>query len=640
MTQAQEQHTFKAEVQKLLHIITHSIYTNKEIFLRELVSNASDALDKLRFETSRSTPVQDPDLPLEIRISVDKDNKLLVVEDTGLGMTRDEVVDNLGTIAKSGSEEFLRTLEQQKGADGKLPEAGGIIGRFGVGFYSVFMVAERVRVFSRSYRAEAQPVLWESEGSGAYSVQNLDEERPRGTRIEVLIRDDAAEYLDKTRLQQIIKKHSNFIGFPIILEGEKANTISALWREPKFQITQEQYAEFYKFLTYDSDAPLETIHTAVDAPVQFTALTFIPEHSRDMFGISREEYGLDLYVRRVLIQRQNKDLLPEYLGFLKGVVDTEDLPLNISRETLQENLLIRKINQTLTKQVLAHLEKLAKDNNAAYEKFWLAHGRLFRMGYTDYANRDKIAPLLRFNASWHEDAKGLAGLDDYIFRAKAEQKEIYYIAGSSREAINLNPHLEIFKAKGLEVLYLFDPLEELVMDTLGSYKEFALVSAELADMAKIEALPTVCAAKEEVKEELDEQGKESLAALLKTMQTILGDRVKEVRVSQRLSDSPCCLVSPEGGLSSSMQKIMQIVSKDTSVPQKVLEVNPKHSLIRNLMRIQAADPRDELLQSTVEQLYESSLLLEGYLTDPHAMVKRINTLLQRSSGWYTEIKKL
>jgi len=641
-TVAPEQHAFKAEVQKLLHIITHSIYTNKEIFLRELISNASDALDKLRFETSRSTEIKDPEAPLEIRITADEDAGTLTIEDTGVGMTRDEVIENLGTIAKSGSEEFLRTMEaaRQEGEQLEQKDASGIIGRFGVGFYAVFMVADKVSVASRSFHPQAEPVVWESDGAGAYNVFTPEQDLHRGTRITVHLKDDAKDYLQKGRLESVIKKHSNFISFPILLEGEKINTIPALWREPKFQITPEQYEEFYKFQTYDVKAPLEVIHTAVDAPVQFTALAFVPETGSDIFGVgSQQEYGLDLYVRRVLIQRQNKELLPEYLGFLKGVVDTEDLPLNISRETLQENALIRKIKTTLTKQVLSHLEKMAKEDPGKYETFWRAHGRTFRLGYSDFVNKDKFTPLLRFNSSWHEDAKGLTSLDDYIARAGEGQKEIYYIAGTSREAINLNPHLEIFKDKGLEVVYLYEPMDELIMDTVGEYKDFKLVSAELADLKKLEELPSV-AEKKDKPEELDEKGKEDFEALLKKMREILGERITEVRESHRLSDSPCCLVSPEGGVSSSMQKIMHIVSKDTSIPQKVLEVNREHPLVRNLLRIYRNDAEDELLKTSVEQLYESSLLLEGYLHDPHAMVARINQLLQRSSGWYAEIKQL
>ena len=640
-TQAREQHSFKAEVQKLLHIITHSIYTNKEIFLRELVSNASDALDKLRFEVSRSTVVADPDLPLEIRIIADKDAKKLIIEDTGVGMTRDELIDNIGTIAKSGSEEFLRNFEQAKGEgkNGESADAGGIIGRFGVGFYSVFMVADKVVITTRSFQPDAKPVLWESDGLGSFEISEMEESRPRGTRIEVTLREDAAEYLEKDKLERTLKTHSNFIAFPILLEGEKVNTITALWREPKFQIKPEQYEEFYKFLTYDSKAPMETIHMAVDAPVQFTSLCFVPTFSMDIFGLGRDEYGLDLYVRRVLIQRKNKDLIPEYLGFLKGLVDTEDLPLNLSRETLQENALIRKINQTLTKQVLSHLEKMANEKPEAYDEFWRAHSKTFRLGYGDYANREKFTGLMRFNTSHHEDAKGLTSLADYTARAKPDQKKIYYIAGTSREAINLNPHLEIFRDKGVEVLYLYEPLEELALETLREYKDFTFESAELADMSALESLPSQ-AEKREKPEDLDEGGKKTFDELLARIKEILGDKVTEVRVSHRLSDSPCCLVSPDGGMSSSMHKVMQMVNKDSSIPPKVMELNSDHPLIRNLMRIFKNDGNDDLLTTSVEQLYESSLLLEGYLADPHAMVKRINSLLQRSSGWYAEIKNI
>ena len=378
---------------------------------------------------------------------------------------------------------------------------------------------------------------------------------------------------------------------------------------------------------------------AVDAPVQFTSLCFVPTFSMDIFGLGREEYGLDLYVRRVLIQRKNKDLIPEYLGFLKGLVDTEDLPLNLSRETLQENALIRKINQTLTKQVLSHLEKMANEKPEAYDEFWRAHSKTFRLGYGDYANRDKFTGLMRFNTSHHEDAKGLTSLADYIARAKPEQKKIYYIAGTSREAINLNPHLEIFRDKGVEVLYLYEPLEELALETLREYKDFTFESAELADMSALESLPSQ-AEKKEKPEDLDEGGKKTFDELLARIKEILGDKVTEVRVSHRLSDSPCCLVSPDGGMSSSMHKVMQMVNKDSSIPPKVMELNSDHPLIRNLMRIFKNDGNDDLLTTSVEQLYESSLLLEGYLADPHAMVKRINSLLQRSSGWYAEIKNI
>ncbi len=635
-----EKHEFKTEVQKLLSIITHSLYTNREIFLRELISNASDALDKLRFETSKGGDVRDPEAALEIRVDVDKDKKILTVTDTGVGMTREELIENVGTIAHSGSEAFLKKLAEQPAGENKL-DPDNIIGRFGVGFYSVFMISDQVRIVTQSCLQDAPACVWISDGLGSYELAEASpEEAPkRGTRIEIHIPDEHDEYLDKSRLERIIKKHSSFISFPIYLEGEKVNTIPALWREPKFNITSQQYEEFYKFLTYDTAGPLDTIHTSVDAPVQFNSLLFVPEHGNDFMGFGRKEYGLDLYVKRVLIQKENSDIIPEYLGFLKGVVDTEDLPLNISRETLQENLLIRKISQTLVKQVLNHLAKMAKDNKETYEKFWDAHGKVFRMGYADFANKEKFAPLVRFNSSIHEDAKGITSFDEYIARAKPDQKEIYYIAGPSRDAVRLNPHIEIFAKKGIEVLYLYDPVEEILMDAVREFGDFKLVSVEHADLSKVSQYADVDESKPKA-EELDDEGKKTLDQLLERIKEILGERVTEVRISTRLQDSPCCLVSPDGGLTSSMQKILQIVSKDTAVPSKVMEINPDHPLVRNLLRIYHADAKDGYLERAVEQLYDSSLLLEGYLSDPHRLVQRINSLLEDSSSWYRGIKDL
>ncbi|MEF2231422.1 MAG: molecular chaperone HtpG, partial [Pseudodesulfovibrio sp.] len=374
-------HKFKAEVSQLLDILVHSLYTNKEIFLRELVSNASDALEKARFKAT-SQGAEDAVAP-EIRITADKDAGTVTITDTGVGMTREELMQNIGTIAHSGTAELTRMAK-----DGK-ENLDALIGRFGVGFYSVYMVADEVTVTTRSMDENAVPVAWTSDGRTDYKLQELDDETakdlPRGTRIEVRLKPDmVSQFANTAALKHIIKKHSNFINFPIFVDDERVNTISALWREPKFQITAEQYAEFYKFLTFDSEDPFDTLHTSVDAPVQFNALMFVPKHGDDPFGMNRENRGLDLYVRRVLIEKQNKDLLPEYLGFIKGVVDTEDLPLNISRETLQDNLLMRKISSTLVKQVLDHLAKMAKDDGERYAEFWRAHGLLFKAGYMDF----------------------------------------------------------------------------------------------------------------------------------------------------------------------------------------------------------------------------------------------------------------
>jgi molecular chaperone HtpG len=626
MSQAQ-QFEFKTEIKQLLDIITHSIYTSREIFLRELVSNASDALDKLRFEQSRSTEIANPDLDLQISITADEENRRLVIADTGIGMTQDELVENIGTIAHSGSAEFIRQAMADQA------NSSNIIGRFGVGFYSVFMVADKVTIRTRSFRAEAKGVEWSSDGLGTYTVSELDEDMPRGTTITVHLKEEGKEFAEKNRITSIIKKHSNFISFPILVQGEKANTVQALWRENKFSVTPEQYTEFYKFLTYDHEDPLDTLHLSVDAPVQFSALAFVPPRSQDTFGFDRDNYGLDLYVRRVLIQSKNKDLIPEYLGFVRGVVDTEDLPLNISRETLQENLLIRKIATTLTKQILTHLKKLGLDKDR-YITFWKEHAKRFKLGYADFANQEAFGELLRFNSSRHEDKDGLISLDEYIEAAKEGQKEIYYISGPSREAVEQNPHLEIFRAKGIEVLYLYEPVDEFVMDSLRKFKEFELKATENADIANLEQFAST-ADKADKPEDLNTEETKDMDRFLKRVQEILGDRVTEARISKRLSQSPSCLVSPDGS-TSQMHKIMQLVTKDTSIPKKIFEINQDHKLVRNLLSVFAKNEKDEFVATIVEQLYESALLMDGYLADPHKMVSRLNKLMEDSSAWYKE----
>ncbi len=640
MENTAKQHEFRAEVRKVLNIITHSLYTNREIFLRELVSNASDALDKLRFQQNKGQQAKYPDLPFEITITADKDAKTLTIQDTGIGMDEEELIANLGTIAKSGSEQFLKDMQDAQGADAQAgADASNIIGRFGVGFYSIFMVADKVEVTSRPAFGDADAYKWVSDGCGAFTVEKTDNAPQRGTVIVAYLKEDAAEFLEKYRLESTIRKHSAFIPFTILVDGEHINTTPALWREPKFSVSAEQYTDFYKFLTYDHQDPMDHVHFSVDAPVQFNALLFIPEESADIFGSGRERWGLELYARRVLIMRENKELLPEFLSFFKGVVDTEDLPLNISRENLQENLVLRKIQQTIVKQVLSHLEKMATGEQEKYAAFWHKHGRILKLGYHDFVHKDRIAPLLRFNSSLHDDAQGLTSLDDYMSRGKEGQKTIWYVSGASREAARLNPHLEVFRKKGLEVLYLTEPIDEFVMEGLGKYKEWDLKAVEqigddsLKDFADAQDSTPKASP-------LADDDVQSFEALMKDMQEILGDKVKEVRVSQRLADSPACLVAPDGGLTSSMEKLMRVMQKDDTVPQKVLEVNRDHPILRNMLRIHKNDSKDTLFTEMVEALFDTSLLLDGYLKDPHALVARTNKLMEQAGAWYTEIKHL
>lgn len=624
---------FKAEIKQLLDILVHSLYTSREIFLREIISNASDALDKLRFESTRGTDIADAELALDIHISFNEKKKIITITDTGIGMTREELIENIGTIAKSGSAEFIKQLEENKS------DVNNIIGKFGVGFYSVFMVAKEVVLRTKSFRKDSAPLEWRSDGLGSYEISEVFETIQRGTTIEIHLKDDAAEFAEKYRLESIIKKHSNFISFPIYLDKEKINTIAALWRENKSSVTKEQYIEFYKFLTHDYEEPMEIIHNSVDAPIQFNTLLFIPKKNYDFFGMNREDYGLDLYVRRVLIQHKNKDLLPEYLGFVKGVVDSEDLPLNISRETLQENMIFSKIAHNVTGQVLSYLIKKAKDEPEKYLEFWKEHGKVLKIGYNDFANREKYIQLLRFNSSNCTDAEQLISLEDYESRLKEDQKEIYFALGNSRDAIALDPHIEIFRKKGIEILYLYDPIDEFIISSLGKFKDFDFRSVDSVDLKNLDKY------KDEIKKEntiepLGTDDEKHFDSLMSKIKDILGDRITEVRKSERLIDSAACLVSTEDSITASMQRLMRLANKETTAQKKIFEVNKDHKLIRNLVKIFKQDPNDAYIEDVVFQLFESAQLMEGTLMEPHKLVQRLNQLLEQSSSWYTEVKKI
>lgn len=670
---AETTHQFRAETCKLLNILTHSLYTNHEIFLRELLSNASDALEKVRFLQTTGGEVRDPELPLEIRITTDKDNHVITVADTGIGMTEQEMIDNLGTIARSGSEEFLKAREAEKAAakpaeeakpadeakaddeDGEKPlneeepivehddskpdDASQIIGRFGIGFYSVFMVAKKVEVTSVSATGDGVPHVWTSDGTGSFTIRTLEgaeaEGVKRGTSIRIFLRDDAHEYEEKFRLEGIIRKHSNFLPFAIQLDGERVNTTAALWREPKFSITKEQYNEFYKFLTYDQKEPLDVIHFSVDAPVQFNCLLYIPGSPVDVFDERKDEWGPDLYVRRVLIDRHNKELLPSYFAFMKGVVDTEDLPLNISRETLQENVVLRKISQTITRQLLTHFERMAKNDPEKYETMWKLHGKYIKFGFDSYQYRDRVAPLLRYYSTVQEDK--LTSLDDYVSRMKPDQKEIWYVAASSMEAAKVNPHLGQFRRKGLEMLYLTDPVDEFALEAIMEYQKHPFKSVELAEAGALDAFPDVKNA-EPRPEPLSEEEKPELDALISAVKNILGDQVKDVRAATRPIDAAACLVSPEG-VTSSMEKLMRVMQKTDGIPQKILELNPDNALVRSLMRICKEGAEDDTFKDMVNALFDTTLLLDGYMNEPFAMAERSMRLLRQAAGWYSDLRK-
>lgn len=620
---------FKAEIKQLLDILARSLYTNRDVFVRELVSNAADALDKVRFESIRGTELHQPDLSFEINIELDKDKKTFTISDTGIGMTKDELVSNIGTIAHSGSAEFLKQVAENEQAGPSL------IGQFGVGFYSVFMVADNVEITTRSYLKESEAWQWTSDGTGSYKIEPVESAR-RGTKIVVHLREDAVEFAEKYRIENVIKKYSNFVSFPIKLDGEQINKISAIWREPKTSVTDDQYQEFYKFFANTSEEPLAWLHFSADAPIQLNSLLFFPKINYEILGVSPKEHGVNLFVKRVLIQTDNKDLVPQYLRFMQGVVDTEDLPLNISRETLQENTTVVKIRNLLVKRTLSHLADMAKDEAAKYKEFWNQFGRILKEGYMDYANREKVAELFRFNSSVHPTSEELGSLDDYISRMKEGQKEIYYISGASRDSIERDPHIEIFKQKGIELLYLYDPIDEFVFSGLFGFKEKNFVSADQADLKALQEIKSddVVEEKNKEKQEIQKKEKRDLEKLCTRIKNILGDQVEEVRLSERLTDSPAVLVTKEGGISSQMQKIMQVMNKDAAAPKKVLEINGSNDIILNMLSMFKNDPKDPYLIKTAEQLFYSTLMQDGFVLDPYKMVSAMQSLLLDATGWY------
>ncbi len=632
-TKSQEKFTFQAEITQLLDILVHSLYSSREIFLRELISNASDALDKLRIISLRGEEYHQKDIPFEIKISFDKESKLLMITDTGIGMTKDELVKNIGTIAKSGSSEFIKALKEGD-ADAK-----EIIGRFGVGFYSVFMVANEVKIKTRSYLRDEQGYIWRSTGSGDFTITESEESINRGTTIEIYLKDDALEYATKETLEGIIKKHSGFISYPIYLAAEKINTITALWKEPKSSITPEQYSEFYKFVSHDFEDPECHIHISVEGMVQFNALLFIPKKNFDFFGMNRDNYGLDLYVRKVLIQHQSKDLLPEFLSFVKGVVDSEDLPLNVSRETLQENAVFGKIARQVTQKVLDDLIQRAKDDPEQYKRIYKEHGKQIKLGFNDHDNRSKYLELLRFDSLNNTDPEKLVSLEDYKNNLKAEQKEIYFALGTMRESLTADPAIEIFKRKGIDVIFLYDPVDEYALSMVGKYGDLDLISVEKVDISKLDSFIDVEENANKLPE-LSSADEKILDELAKKIKEVLGERIKDVTISKRLSDHAVWLSGENEMFSASFRRMMKGSNPmfDSFGASKVMEINKDSAVIRNLLTIFKGDKDSPIVPRVVNVLYLSAELGSGDLKDPFILVKEMNSILETFTGNYTIIK--
>lgn len=605
-----QQFSFKAETKQLLNILIHSLYKDREVFLRELLSNASDALNRLRFEMVTNREVLDSQAELNIRIKVDKDARMLTIQDTGIGMTRDEVIENLGTIAQSGARKFIEATKDQK------VDFTQVIGQFGVGFYSVFMVAEWVRVTSRSYKPDAEAVSWYATGEDNYQV-GAAEMAERGTRVEIKLKEDAVEFAEDFRLRNIIHKHSDYIGFPIYIGDGNApvNKQTSLWRTARKEVTEEQYKEFYRQTTLEFDEPLQHTHMITDAPVQLYALLFIPAKAERGMMALRKEDGLKLYSRNILIDEYNKDLLPEYLRFMQGVVDSEDLPLNVSRETVQSSGLMPKLKKVLTNQVLRDLEALAKNNAEKYQTFWQEFGVYLKQGIAaNPADAETINPLLRFKTNLNSET--WSSLDEYVTRMKDGQKEIYYIIGDDPKSVLRSPHLDYFGAQGTEVLLLTDPMDSFMLMGLHTYKEheFKNVAQAEVDTSK----------QPEAQNEAEKLPDTDFNAVVERFKQVLGERVTDVRASNRLSQSVARLVDPDGTMNPELQRVYRMLGKDYEIPKKILELNPSHNILKGILNLKA----DSALQTAIiEQIYDSALLVEGLHPDPSSMVARVQQIM-------------
>jgi TNF receptor-associated protein 1 len=602
-----QQHAFQAEVRQLLDIVIHSLYTDKEIFVRELVSNASDALEKMRLKELTEPEVQEKGAALEISISADPEAKTLTITDSGIGMTREELIENLGTIAHSGTKAFLQAMQDKGEAK---PE---VIGQFGVGFYSAFMAADRVEVFSKSWQPGAQGCKWESDGRGGYSLEAA-EGVARGSKIILHLKED--EFAKVERIRDVLKKYSNFVSFPILVEGERANKIEAIWLKAKNEVKEEEYTEFYRFTAHAWDEPFYTMHFSADAPLAINALLFTPGENNERFGMGQMEPGVALYCRKVLIDPKPNGLLPDWLRFLRGVIDSADLPLNISRESMQDSALVRKLNQLITKRFLKFLEKQAKDDPAKYRDFFSKFSRFLKEGIaTSHEHQETLAGLLRFESSMSE-ADALTSFGEYCDRAKEEQKEIYYLTGPSREVIESGPYLEAFKARGLEVAYFTDAVDGYILQSLENFAGKKLVAADRADIDM-----------EEVSPEGERLSEEESSSLTTWMAEQLGGRVSAVAVGKRLVESPAVALTPKEAMAPQMRAMMKAMGQDAPEPKPSLEINPGHSLVRKLAALRASDP--ELAAAVSTQLADQALLAAGLVENPQAVAARMNALLER-----------
>lgn len=617
-----EQFTFQAEISRLLHLLSESLYQNREITIRELVSNASDALDKLRHASLTDSSIDASDL--QITLEPNKDDNVLIIRDNGVGMTRDELVQNLGTIAHSGSLEFIKKLQSSENKDDV-----SLIGQFGVGFYSSFMLSERVEVRTRSF-SEDKGWIWESTGDGSFTIAEPESALNRGTEICLHLKKDLGEFTDATRLKYILRKYSTFVPHAIKVEDEHINDQPPIWVEPKSSVTDEQYQNFYEYLThFPGQKSLWHLHLTADSPFQFHSILFCPETNLEKMGFGRSEHGLHLCAKRILVQNDNRDLLPDYLRFLRGIVDSADLPLNVSREALQDNTVFQKMKRVLTKKVLDHLDSVAQEDAEAYGKFYGEFGSSLREGIgEDFDNKDRLAKLLRFQSTNSTAENGLASLAGYVERSPEAQKQIYFATGHDKTAVLQDPNMEVFRERNLEVLLLTDPVDEYVLSNLQNFDDYELVSIDSSDL-KLPEQADSDDDSDDKKEDSDTsaddpKGFDKVIALLKE---VLGDQVADVKKSERLTSSACCLVNSGGAQSTTMQKVLQVNMPDYEMSKMILEINPKAQFVERLCEIAVNSDNDGFVKDCGKQLYANAMIMAGLAPNGNEMAERVQDFM-------------
>ena len=637
---------FQTEVKQLLDLVIHSLYSNRDIFLRELISNASDAIDKVRFEAHSNETILEGNSDWKIKIIPNKDAGTLTIRDNGIGMNMADVEENIGTIARSGTKAFMQSLKDQAASEN--PE---LIGQFGVGFYASFMVADKVTLYTRTAGSMEAGCCWESTGDGSYTIEECSREQ-RGTEITLHLKEEFKEYLDEWKIRSIVKKYSDYIQYPVVMdiirnevpkgvdgkeiEGagtiettkeETLNSMKAIWARAKSDVSEEEYNEFYKHISHDFETPFRTIHFSAEGTSEFKALVYLPAKKPfDMFMADRKK-GLQLYVKRVFITDKCEELIPDYLRFVKGVVDSSDLPLNVSREILQEDVQVKRIQKGLVSKILSTLSEVKEKSFDEYVKFWKEFGQVIKEGvHFDFANKEKLQELVLFESTSTE-VGSYVSLKEYVARMPESQKEIYFITGNSRDALEQSPHLEVFRAKGFEVLFLTDPVDEWVVQALTEYDGKSLKAVDRGDIS----IDTE--EEKQEKEKKREEAQKEFSDLISFLSDRLKDKVKEVRFSNRLTDSACCLVAEEYGMNANMERIMKALNQPVPESKRVLELNPDHAILKAMADIYTQDKAAPVLADYADLLYDQAILTEGSpIKDPLRFTRLVSELMVKAAG--------